>query len=935
MTMSTSPSTAESQPSTVIRWLWNIPLRNAIIAAGAKAFAIGAGLSLVLALLTAVALISGAAFVASAIFPGSQGGLPLPSSGPSSNSALPMDVVTSAFTSVLGFFFFEANLAPYQGAYGPATVSLFGVGSLGITALIARYAFISGRRLSLRFQDPTLTAATAALRASMVAVPYWALSIILFILGSHTLAYQGQTIGSLGPSPVALITPLLLVGAFAATGGAWPYRKATSHTGREILRGASFGVLSILTGVIGTVVGAVLGVIIGALSGSGPKNPIPSNPSSSSSPTGNAGFFVVAAVAGLIVLACYLLNGLFLLWGSNVGLKLMSSGSAFGILVPLLGLIGAALPALHLRRSASYVEQVSFAVAFGGLTALLTLLAEPAAGVTSVGPSLGVVLLVGLGLGAALAFAGPIAGATTFGQVICAHPLMRRLEWAGSAIAAGSAGTMTEIPMSHSPGEGTLEEHTVSPGAVVLMPMPSIHLGRRAKVAAAAVVVLVALGIAGNVVLGNLSSPEAVASDYVSAVGANNADAIWSDSTFHGTTTGSLFGGPAPFVLANKDELAAMLSLPQNRHFGRDSIQATKVLDDRSGNVQVSVRYNENGRASADSLTLARDPVSKKFGFYPYWRVVLPLGLVDLSGQLPGASVAVDGIGVPQATTLVATITGAHKVSIGATSVFAADTETVMVTTAQPAPANFKVNLTAAATAQAVTLVKSAFADCTKVTTLQPQNCPQNVSTYGAQEPVAWTLVGDPTSDLKLGLSTNGQTPSVAGTGHFMMTVAYNDSNTPPRASHRFSGGAYGVTFDVSGETLSLSGLSAGGFSFAPAADLPPPTSATDAAIITAVSAAFQACAKATTIDGSNDCPNRAYAYNPTNVKWSVVSEPTAGSKVTWDGQSGSYTVTGDFAMTATFNDGFSGGSSTVQSKGGYTAHVLWINGAAQVVWID
>jgi hypothetical protein len=195
--MSTSPPAPETKQPAVLGWLSTVPLRNAIIAAGAKTFAIGVGLSLVLALLIAVALLSGAAFAASAILPGSQGGASLPSSGTSSNGAVPMDVVTSAFMSVLGFFFFEANLAPYQGAYGPATVSLSGVGSIAITALVALYAFVSGRRLSHRFPDPALTARTAAFRASLVAVPYWALSIILFVLGSHSIESGGQTVASL------------------------------------------------------------------------------------------------------------------------------------------------------------------------------------------------------------------------------------------------------------------------------------------------------------------------------------------------------------------------------------------------------------------------------------------------------------------------------------------------------------------------------------------------------------------------------------------------------------------------------------------------------------------------------------------------------------------------------------------------------------------
>lgn len=457
-----------------------------------------------------------------------------------------------------------------------------------------------------------------------------------------------------------------------------------------------------------------------------------------------------------------------------------------------------------------------------------------------------------------------------------------------------------------------------------------IHIGRRGKLAAAAVVVIVVLGILGNVVLGNyLTTPESVAADYIGAVGSNNADAIWSDSTL--ASSAGFLGGPGPYTLASKDELTAMLSLSQNRHSGRDSIKVTKLADDGAGHVAVSVQYNESGRATTEALTLTRDSTDKKFGFYPYWRVVLPLGLLDLSGQPAGAVVAVDGIGLPGATALVATYVGAHKVSVGATTVFAADTEVVTANPGQAVTVNFKIALAAGAKTQAAQLVKNAFTDCAKVITLTPQNCPQNLFILGAQEPVTWTLVGDPSGDLTFGLNNNGPTSMVIGDGHFTMTVAYTVGGTPPTPGHHISGGPYEATFTVNGANLTLSGLSAGG----QAANLPAPSDASDVAIKAAVLAAFKACAALTTI-GSNDCPQNVYASSPSKVHWTLIGDPTAaGAKVTWDGVAGTYTVTGNFDMKVTFADAYLGPGQKADDSSAYTAHVLWTAGAAQVVWME
>jgi hypothetical protein len=454
-----------------------------------------------------------------------------------------------------------------------------------------------------------------------------------------------------------------------------------------------------------------------------------------------------------------------------------------------------------------------------------------------------------------------------------------------------------------------------------------IRIGRRGKIIAAAVGVVLLAGIAGNIVFGNITTAEAAASAYISAVGANDADGIWSNSMLT-TTAGTAFFGPTAYSLATKDELKAMLSLPENRHSSRDSIKVTKVADDGAGHVAVSAQYTENGHLTSEALTVTRDASEKKFDLYPYWRVMVPPAYLSFSGAPNGSVLSIDGIGVPAGTALVATFPGTHQVTAGATSIFAPDTEKVSAIGGQMGQASFKTTITSTARTQAMQLLKNAFADCAKVTTLSAQNCPQ--SSYGVSEPVTWSLVGDPAANLQFGVSAYGPPNLIVADGHFVMVLAFSTGATPP-TGHRFVGGPYEASFNISGNSLSLANLVAGGQASALAA----PSDASDTAIKAAVASAFKTCALITAF-AFIDCPQSMGGYNPSNIKWALVGDPTAsGVQITWDGGVGAYTVTGTYDMTLTFDDANLGPGQKLDVPGRYAAHVLWTAGAAQVVYIE
>jgi hypothetical protein len=466
---------------------------------------------------------------------------------------------------------------------------------------------------------------------------------------------------------------------------------------------------------------------------------------------------------------------------------------------------------------------------------------------------------------------------------------------------------------------------------VRLPKLKEIKIGRGAKMLSAGVAAVLLLGIVGGVLLSNRTTAEAVAADFVAAQGANNADAMWSDMTVAAVSpaAGQGCNGQCPeiSILASKMELEAMVKMPQNRHQNRSAIKVSQLTNDGAGNIRVSVAYSESGQTMQSTLLLSRLVNSKQFVFFPDWRVVTTLGYIQVDPPTPQSSIKVDGAATPAGPLFAAVLPGAHQVSLIGGELLG-DTETVIATEDAAAPVAFKIGLNPAGQASAVAAIKAGLTACAKVTTLNPQGCPQSFGAFQndqyVSEPATWALVGDPTADLKFEIGADGRT--IIGTGHFIMTVTYKESSAAPwsSVSHRFYGGPYQATFDLS-SPLKLTDLSAGGS----AAALSAPAGASDALVTASVLAAFQACAKVTAIAGSGDCPEFASASNANNVHWSLVSNPTTGS-IAWDSQIGYYKVTGNFDMMAAY----SGGRKT-ESKSHYTAHVIWVAGAAQVVWMD
>lgn len=408
---------------------------------------------------------------------------------------------------------------------------------------------------------------------------------------------------------------------------------------------------------------------------------------------------------------------------------------------------------------------------------------------------------------------------------------------------------------------------------------------------------------AANAWLERQSTPAVVAADYISAVGRNDATTIWADS--------ALPASPAP-ILASEASLAAMLSLDTNQHAPRTAIEATQISVQSATTVTVAVAYQENGSETSGSLDMVLLP-SPKLGLYPDWRVVLPLGYLDVSSPRSPASLVLDGLAVPTKAVKVAALVGDHTLASQPAGPFDSASQVVTVLPGATTTPSFPSLFTAAAHDQAAQMLHQAFMACASSTEFAPPQCPQQF-VGPSQSTAAWTLVGSPQSIFTTSLGDTVST--VIATGHYQMRLAYPQGD---KTVHRLVGGAYAGVFSLGdGTSLSLDGLG-----IAAAEDQSDPM-ASSQVLLNAVTKALQGC----TAGPSPDCP--AYfvsaAHLTASGHWSLVGDPTNGAAITWDGFTGEYNVTG----TVTYRAGF-GPNRT----GHYTAHVFWDGGQASVVWIS
>jgi hypothetical protein len=195
--------------------------------------------------------------------------------------------------------------------------------------------------------------------------------------------------------------------------------------------------------------------------------------------------------------------------------------------------------------------------------------------------------------------------------------------------------------------------------------------------------------------------------------------------------------------------------------------------------------------------------------------------------------------------------------------------------------------------AQAKAAIKAAFAACAQQTSPNADSgaCPQTIG-YSISGSGNWKLVGDPTQDMVVSFDKDF---NAVTTGHYQMVFAYSESGVQG-VQHSPGSGGYSAALVLAPDALIVASIQ-------PADGLPAlarPAAASDQAAKALVAQAFRRCA-AVRAQYVADCPQELISVAD-SVRWTLVGNPLSGSSVSFDQNTGQFTVSGDFAMTVAYD---------------------------------
>jgi hypothetical protein len=442
-----------------------------------------------------------------------------------------------------------------------------------------------------------------------------------------------------------------------------------------------------------------------------------------------------------------------------------------------------------------------------------------------------------------------------------------------------------------------------------------IRIGRRRLIVAAlfATFALIAAAVGSDLVLAGRFTPATAVSDYLNALSARDVGVAWSRV---------LVAAPSkPVDVSFLDEASFRDALSSARpDLQAFSIVETSYLDSSQSAAMVMVDYDTKSGTRQTIMRVIRTGRTN-LAMFPDWRIVLTPVVLTLE---PGyaSQVWLDGRAVaPSAAggSSVAVLPLGHKLTFEAGGYLQPQAVVVDAFDGSAATIAYQPVLTASGVAAAKGAVLSALKNCAAQA---GAGCPQSVNDAFAGGGT-WSIVGDPTGDLAFAASPDGL---LTGSGHAQMVYAYSAYEG---VRHDVWAGGYKADLTVDGGRLGVSQLVA-------ASDLTPlqrPAPGTDQAALQAVSNGFKHCA-ATSGQSVADCPQVLAAPIPENVHWALAGDPTAGASVTFDPQTGIFTVHGRFDMTATYTvSGYPDSSASATTT--YDALLLWDGSQLQLINIQ
>ena len=464
-------------------------------------------------------------------------------------------------------------------------------------------------------------------------------------------------------------------------------------------------------------------------------------------------------------------------------------------------------------------------------------------------------------------------------------------------------------------------EFTEGPDQISSMPVtmkskPPLWRRRRYQVSGAVVLVAVIGAFVANNFFAQQYTPEGAVHQYMAALQAGDAAKAW-DAIQVAAPTARVAA-----TVADRASLQAAFSAgkPDIKDF---VVTGTSQLD--STTTAVEVTYDTSA-GSKQAKFLAQRSGQTHLGIYPVWHLVITPTILEITLPKGTSGVSIDGkpVALPQGTSSVAVLPVAHKLQFNGTAVLGAQTVSVDAFFSLAQSVAYTPSLTPGGLANTKAAINAYFATCTKQTSLSPAGCPQSESN-GFVSSGQWQLVGDPTQDLAIGFDKN---LNPVGTGHFQMVIAYQEDGYTGTL-HDVSSGGYSAGLLLTSSDVTVTSIT----SDSGLAGLQRPAPATDQSAKDLVAKAFAQCAAARAA-AQADCPQGLASPDVSNVSWSLSGDPLSAATVSFDPQSGLYTVQGNFNMTTQYYvQGYPYSRPSYTTT--YKAYLLWDGQALRLITIS
>jgi hypothetical protein len=273
-------------------------------------------------------------------------------------------------------------------------------------------------------------------------------------------------------------------------------------------------------------------------------------------------------------------------------------------------------------------------------------------------------------------------------------------------------------------------------------------------------------GVAAYALRSSTYNPERAVTDYFAAQGRGDVSGMMANATFQQGSNPEFF---------RQVGIASMMALPQNKDVRNVRVVSTRALDPTTQLVAVSSTWA--GQQHTQTYTVRKDNSQFRDLVYRAWRIVIPFVTIHLTLPNQPGAIQVDGI-TPAASDVstIQAVAGYHNVTMSATAFYDRASQVVDGVDGTPT-ATFAPAVSPGAIAMAAAAAKLAFANCDASAYSgclnHTYNAPSDGRRYYFDLPgygqVFWstykvTLVGDPTSDMKLVVPTDAGKLNASGT---------------------------------------------------------------------------------------------------------------------------------------------------------------------------